>query len=340
VTLTIALSAAIAFVASIILTRLFCRPGSRFYLLDHPNERSLHTRPTPRSGGVAITVALGLSLLATAPLTTEGLWHAFAVQVLAALSFVDDRRGLPVSVRLFGHIAVAAILVGGIAAPHPVELWPGLILRLPEWLVWGGFVVFVAGMINIYNFMDGMDGFAGGMALIGFGTLALLGMQTGHFHFTVVCVATAAAAAGFLISNFPPARIFMGDTGSAVLGLLAGVLVLWGSRDGIFPFWAGLLVFSPFVVDACVTLARRLVAGEQVWKAHKTHYYQRLVQSGWGHRKTVLAEYGLMLACAVSALMVPKLTVTAQAGVAAGWCITYVLLMLGAERLIRDKSGK
>jgi UDP-N-acetylmuramyl pentapeptide phosphotransferase/UDP-N-acetylglucosamine-1-phosphate transferase len=198
--------------------------------------------------------------------------------------------------------------------------------------------LFVVWVVNLYNFMDGMDGFAGGMAVIGFGSLAILGWLAGHSSFVVVSAIVASAAGGFLISNFPPARIFMGDVGSSALGLLAAGLLLWGARDGVFPIWVGLLVFSPFIVDATVTLLRRVLRGERVWEAHKTHYYQRLVQLGWGHRKTVLAEYVLMVACAASALWVVNKPPATQYAVILGWICGYAILMVLVGRLEKQRT--
>ena len=118
----------------------------------------------------------------------------------------------------------------------------------------------------------------------------------------VVAASIAAAAAAFLVFNFPPAKVFMGDAGSIPLGFLAAALGILGWRAGHWPPWFPVLVFSPFIIDASLTLARRAVRGERVWRAHRSHYYQRLVQLGWGHRNTALAEYALMTACGALAL--------------------------------------
>ena len=112
----------------------------------------------------------------------------------------------------------------------------------------------------------------------------------------------AAASGAFLVRNFPPARIFMGDVGSVPLGFLAGALGLIGWNDGVWPLWFPLLVFAPFVCDATLTLLRRLTRGERVWQAHREHYYQRLVRMGFGHRGAALIEYAAMLACAAAAV--------------------------------------
>jgi UDP-N-acetylmuramyl pentapeptide phosphotransferase/UDP-N-acetylglucosamine-1-phosphate transferase len=328
-------AAILALAVSAWLTRRICDPASSLHVLDHPNERSLHTRPVPRTGGVAILVGMFAGFLIIAIGDQPGFrfaWLTVAVLLVAALSFVDDRRGLSVRVRLLGHVVAAELLVAGGLYVSAVVLpgigwhWPapaGIVLSI-LYLVW---------MVNLYNFMDGMDGFAGGMAVIGFGVLALLGGLAGNSAFLAVNLVIAAAVAGFLIFNFPPARIFMGDTGSAALGLLAGGLSLWGARDGVFPFWVAVLVFSPFVVDATATLVRRLWCGEQVWQAHRTHYYQRLVQLGWGHRKTVVAEYLLMLACGASAVLGVRTGPVGQWVILLGWCLAYPVLMLFVARI-------
>ena len=336
------LAACMAFIAALLVTHLICDPASRLHILDHPNERSLHTQPVPRTGGVAILtgIAAGVLLLygiADFSFATVG-WIASGAVIVAVLSLIDDRQKLSVRVRLLGQLASAGLVVAG-----------GLWLResgLPgagwAWAPTIGMAVsmlYLVWMVNLYNFMDGMDGFAGGMAVIGFGAFALLGALAGNPTYMATSLIIAAAAAGFLVFNFPPARIFMGDGGSATLGLLAGGLSLWGARDGVFPFWIALLIFSPFTVDATATLLRRLGRGERVWQAHKSHYYQRLVLSGWGHRKTVLYEYVLMLACGLSALFARQLNTSGQAALILFWCLAYPLMMIGVHHLEKKKNS-
>jgi UDP-N-acetylmuramyl pentapeptide phosphotransferase/UDP-N-acetylglucosamine-1-phosphate transferase len=254
---------------------------------------------------------------------------------LAVVSFLDDRQGVPPKWRILVHLLAAVSLPVAGLAPDYFDL-PGFALSLPVWLAILLTLLFTIWMINLYNFMDGMDGFAGGMAVIGFSTLAWLGRADAGF--AAVCLIVAAASAGFLIHNFPPAKIFLGDTGSTTLGFLAAACSLWGSKADLFPFWVALLVFSPFIVDATVTLLRRLLRGEKVWEAHRTHYYQRLVLLGWGHRRTVLVEYALMLACAGSAELAIHLPPAGQATLAAGWLLIYGLLMWGVGRLERRRA--
>jgi UDP-N-acetylmuramyl pentapeptide phosphotransferase/UDP-N-acetylglucosamine-1-phosphate transferase len=230
------------------------------------------------------------------------------------------------------HFLVALLLVYGGYAIDALEL-PGLRWPLAPWLGAAITCLYVVWLINLYNFMDGMDGFAGGMAVFGFGTFAVLGALGGAPLFAGASGVVAAAAGGYLLYNFPPARIFMGDAGSSLLGFLAAGLSLWASMAEIFPLWIAVLAFSPFIVDATVTLLRRLSRRERVWEAHKSHCYQRLVELGWGHRKTVLLEYVLMLLCSLSAVAGARLAPAHQWWLLAVWTIVYVILISLVQRL-------
>ncbi|MGB5063083.1 MAG: glycosyltransferase family 4 protein [Candidatus Competibacter sp.] len=251
---------------------------------------------------------------------------------LALVSFQDDRKSVAARWRILVHLWAAVSLLVADLVPGSLVL-PGLALALPAWIALPLVLLFAVWMINLYNFMDGMDGFASGMAVIGFSALAWLGWADAGF--ATFCLVVVAAGAGFLVYNFPPAKIFLGDTGSTALGFLAAGCSLWGAKVGLFPFWVALLVFSPFIVDATATLLCRLLRGEKVWEAHRSHYYQRVVLLGWGHRRTVLAEYTLMLACAGSALLAVRLPPVGQTILAVVWIWVYGLLMWGVGRLER-----
>jgi UDP-N-acetylmuramyl pentapeptide phosphotransferase/UDP-N-acetylglucosamine-1-phosphate transferase len=139
-------------------------------------------------------------------------------------------------------------------------------------------------MTNLYNFMDGADGLAGSQGVAGFAAYAAGFVMAGDSALAAWCAAAAAACAGFLCFNWPPAKIFMGDVGSIPLGFLAGGLGLVGIWQGAWPVWFPLMAFAPFVLDASTTLARRALEGKRVWEAHREHAYQRMVQMGYGHR--------------------------------------------------------
>ena len=332
----------LGFVLSAWLTWRFCDPASRFHILDHPNERSLHVKSTPRSGGLAILIAFIVSVAAVSlfhPLDDLAALTA-SVLVIAGVSFLDDRYSIAPGYRFVAHVFVAIIVVYGGFYLQKLEVlgvsW--------QWTYAIGAIVsvlYIVWMINLYNFMDGMDGFAGGMAVSGFAVFAVLGWMAGHNTFLVISLIIGASSAGFLVFNFPPARIFMGDVGSSALGLLAASLSLWGVRDGIFPIWIAVLVFSPFIADATLTLLRRFMRREKLWQAHKTHYYQKLVQAGWGHRKTVLLEYAIMLGCAITALWGVNTSDSYQAVLLAGWVLFYSAFFAWVSRYTakRYKSG-
>ena len=148
-----------------------------------------------------------------------------------------------------------------------------------------------------------------------------------------------AATFGFLIFNYPPARIFLGDTGSASLGLLAGGLSLWGTLENIFPLWIALLIFSPFIIDATVTLFKRLIRGEKIWEAHKSHYYQRLIEKGWGHKRTVSLEYGIMMICSLTAILMNSLSPSIQWIIFCLIIMMYLILGYYIDTLVNDKHG-
>ena len=206
-----------------------------------------------------------------------------------AISAADDRVGLPVLARLVVQVvlAVAVVLLIHGASPR----WSAALL-----------VAVIVWSINAYNFMDGSDGMAGGMAVIGFGSYAVDAALIGHIPLAIAAAAVAGAAVGFLVFNFAPARVFMGDAGSAPLGFLAAAMGLLGWEAGVWSGWFPVVVFSPFLTDASLTLLRRLARGERIWLAHKEHLYQRMVAGGLGHTRTAFAAYGLMAIAAGLAL--------------------------------------
>jgi UDP-N-acetylmuramyl pentapeptide phosphotransferase/UDP-N-acetylglucosamine-1-phosphate transferase len=319
----------------------FLDPESAFHLLDHPNHRSLHQQAIPRSGGVAILLAIVLSLAVadiTQVLSMEGLllWLLAGVLMLSVVGLVDDYGHVSPLIRFATHfLAAGLLLLAGLDIA--VLRLPGCSLPLPYWVALILETGFIVWMINLYNFMDGMDGFAGGMSVIGFGSLSLIGLSGGQTDFALVAGVIAAAAGGFLLWNFPPAKIFMGDAGAPVLGYLAAALSLWGMKLALFPLWIAVLLFSPFIVDASYTLLLRMLRGEKVWQAHREHIYQQLVQLGWGHKRTVLLAYGLMLGCAVSAGYLLQASATVQWLGLVVWLVIYVLIILAAGLLVKNR---
>jgi UDP-GlcNAc:undecaprenyl-phosphate/decaprenyl-phosphate GlcNAc-1-phosphate transferase len=200
-------------------------------------------------------------------------------------------------------------------------------------------LLFIVWMTNLYNFMDGSDGLAAGMALFGFSFYGIPGLINGNEAFAMINFSVGAAALGFLYYNFHPARVFMGDAGSIPLGFLAAGFGVWGWQLGYWPFWYPILVFSSFVIDSTVTLLKRVRHGENLVKAHRGHYYQRLVQMGWGHRNTAIAEYALMLLTGMSALWGIGLDTQGQVNLLVCWCAVYLGLATWIDRCWRKHEA-
>ena len=263
-----------------LLTKLMLSSSVFSKIQDVPNSRSLHDRPIPRVGGLAIMLgALTAWHLLESPVTR---WLSIAVMILMVLSFLDDLKDLSAKWRLLGHMLVAfGFIKLGLA---PMSTYWALVFLLG--VVW---------MTNLYNFMDGANGLAGGMAVLGFGFYALVAGLSGDLNFAFMNLVIVGSSIAFLYFNFGQAKVFMGDAGSIPLGFLSGAIGLLGWQKGLWPLWFPVVIFSSFILDATVTLLKRLFRGERIWDAHREHYYQRLIRMGMSHQKMALIEYGLML---------------------------------------------
>ena len=288
--------------------------GLRLLTLDIPNERSVHPKPTPRSGGLAIILGswCGWTLLPRFP----GLLFLCSLGLLL-LSWLDDKYRLPVIPRLVVQTTVIALWVSSNLSSF--SFLPILLLAL----IW---------VTNLYNFMDGSDGLAGGMTILGFGFYAAAAKLAGDQSFFLLSLCISVGAIPFLVFNFHPAKIFMGDVGSIPLGFLAGALGYMGWQKGLWPLWYPLLVFAPFALDASVTLIKRIIATERFWLPHRSHYYQRFLLMGAGHRNTFLVECTLMLACGCSAIAGLFLPESDQFFLLMGWIVIYVFLAILVDR--------
>lgn len=256
---------------------------------DIPNERSLHSKAVPRTGGVGLMLGVfaGWSFMVAA----LPWWLIVPIFFLFFISILDDIHSLPVKQRLLAHMGAAFVLLlgGGMFDVY------GIVTTIAIFF-------FVVWMTNLYNFMDGSDGLAGGMALFGFASYAIAAWLAQEYDLASANLTIVAAALAFLLFNFHPAKIFMGDAGSIPLGFLAAAMGIWGWQLGYWSTWFPLLVFSPFIVDASVTLFKRTLRGVKITEAHREHYYQRAIQMGAGHRNVAIFEYGLMLLVGALAL--------------------------------------
>ena len=271
-------------------------------VLDRPNERSSHTVPVPRGGGIAVVGSVLLTWVALAEagrVSPSIIMISLAAGLLAVVSWIDDLRGLSPAMRL--PVQGVAVAIGILALPETDNL-------LQSWLDPAVYFL-LAGLlwiwsVNLFNFMDGIDGLASSEAVaIGGGLLLFAGIGDGGDAETALLAAgITGAAVGFLVWNWAPARIILGDVGSTPLGYLLGFLLLALAVRGHWKI--ALILPLYFLADATITLARRMLRGERIWQAHREHYYQRAVRSGLGHAavvKRVIVADLLLIGCGLAA---------------------------------------
>ncbi len=266
-------------------------------MLDIPNERSSHTRPTPRGGGIAIVSITIIGSLISLIIMPTADWmkistYLIGAIIIATVSWFDDIRSLPNTVR-FGAHTIGALLVIATSGFWQVVHVPIIGDINLHWLGLPITFLWIVGLTNAYNFMDGIDGIAGSQAVIAGIGWAIIGWIIGYSLLSILGILIAFSSLGFLGHNWHPARIFMGDVGSAFLGYTFAVLTLTHQAT-VMPLVGFLLVWT-FVFDAAFTFLRRLSKGENVFASHRTHLYQRLVIAGYTHR-TVTLLYSI-LAC-------------------------------------------
>jgi Fuc2NAc and GlcNAc transferase len=337
----VALIGLVVLVASFAMTRLMRRLASIYGILDIPNERSSHTKTTPRGGGLAIV------LTATAGMIWLGADGTMPLPVLIALTgggtlvaivgFLDDRFGLRSAVRFVVHVAAAAWAVFWLGGVPPIRVGAHIV----QW-GWLGDVLGVVGLVwtvNLFNFMDGIDGIAASEAVfiaVSGALLTLFGAGTGSVF--AGGLVFGAACGGFLLWNWPPAKIFMGDVGSGYIGYMVGVLALAAARASPDALWIWLILGGAFFIDATVTLARRAVRGERVHEAHRSHAYQWSARR-WGHKRVTVAVSLLnlvwLLPSALLAMRYPERAVLITVGTLAPLLV--LALALGSGR--REPEG-
>lgn len=321
-----------SFWASFLLTASVRRYALQHSLVDTPNARSSHTSPTPRGGGLAIVFTWFITLISLIVLQQLDYWVWLGLLggggLVAAVGWMDDRFGASAGWRALVHVLAAVWAVwclGGFPS-----LYVG-VTTLQLGVV--GSVLAVIGitwLVNLYNFMDGIDGLAAGeavsVAVVAGGLLAFIGVN----GLALAVLSLAAAAGGFLVLNWPPAKIFMGDVGSGLLGYAFGVLAIASERAGAVPLMVWMLLLGVFVVDATATLVYRFLKGERWYEAHRSHAYQRAVLAGYSHRTVTTAVLGLngvLALVAVGASFYPALLPVAIAVTVGGLSLIWFCVL-------------
>ena len=327
--------------SAVAITDLARRYAAHKMLIDHPNERSSHSLPTPRGGGLGIAIPFfcmvaGLGWLNM--LAEELVWVLLGGGGMVALiGWLDDHKHVAVGYRILVHLLAACWAVfwlGDVATLRLGELaislhWAGTVLT----------VVAIVWLINLYNFMDGIDGLAGTEAASAAVAGGILLWLSGLPGLALVACALAAASSGFLIRNWPPAKIFMGDVGSGLLGFIFAVLALAGTTSGNFPVLIWLVLLGIFIMDASYTLLARIWRGEPWLQAHRTHAYQRLIQMGMSHRRVTLYALAinvvLLWPIAVLVWWMPNLSTPLLLGILTGGGLLWVGIQRKFAAIVR-----
>jgi len=278
-----------SFSISYVAVELIRRIAVRYNLLDLPNHRTSHNKPVPRGGGFAIAIVVLVGFVLSESIAGDMSMRAFwgfllGATIIVVISGLDDLWNMPASLRLGVHLIAAIILVALAGSVEQIEVPHIGTLRLgwsaiPLTLFW------ILGLTNAYNFMDGIDGMAAGQAIVAGGMWMIVADSRGFSLLSDLSVLVIGASVGFLIHNMPPARIFMGDVGSTLLGYTFAALPVLAFQQEANPRFmtAAVLSVAPFIFDTTFTIIRRALNHENVLRSHQSHLYQRLVRRGVSH---------------------------------------------------------
>ena len=313
----------VLFFISFVLTYFIKEYAIKKSLVATVNERSSHTVPTPHGGGIAVAITwfAGLFYLYFTGEVESNLFYALLLgTVISVVSFFDDLYELSAKMRL---MVQALVSIGGLYFLGGLDGLSVWIFDITNPILTNIFAFFmIVWFINLYNFLDGINGYAGSEAIF----LALAGFVLfGGSHFLVLAVAVL----GFLYWNWNKARIFMGDVGSTLLGYNIAVLTIYYANQETNNFWIWIILFGVFLFDATFTLIRRKLGGEKLSQAHRQHAYQRLTQVGWSHSKVTLCALGLNGVIFVLVYFIPNIAVSFALSLA---------LLYGAMRFVDSKK--
>ena len=307
-------------------------------LLDIPNDRSSHTVPTPRGGGLAIVMVLLLSGVGSLFLPQAPI-YVLSCLLLATLAFSvlgwqDDKHDLAVSVRFLIQLLIAAFASGWL-------IWaiaPGLTISFAQVAVLLLSTIWIVWMANLYNFMDGIDGISAVESLILGATTSYWFAVSGAPSMAIICIAVAGASVGFMRWNWSPAKIFMGDVGSLALGAFFAIIAIIGTTSLNIPFLAFLILYAVYLADTGVTLLHRVIKREKWWQAHRSHFYQRAVQTGFSHAQVSLSVMLLNFILALLASLLVVGMVNATTAIVVTMVILISLMFLINSRFNNIKS--
>lgn len=330
--------AALSLVGTTVGVWMSIRVARRIGRMDIPNERSSHSQPTPRIGGVPMVTAVTLTFGGWAHfVAAEGLLgKELLITLLFALSmftlgFVDDIWNLSPLNRFFVQCMSALLALWALEPQFPVNPlgrwespWPVLFPVATVWVIW---------MLNLFNFMDGIDGLAGGESAAASAFFFLVFAYYGETGWAAANLVVASAAMGFLIYNWPPARVFMGDGGSAFLGAFYGMQSIAACLTTSIPLPVLLLPFTNFILDTTVTLIRRIYKRERWYRPHRTHYYQRMTNFGMSHAKVTGWELSTVALSCIAATLYLHLGFEGRIAVVLSIIGVFIIGMFKVDRM-------
>lgn len=329
------LTLVVCFFAAILLTPLVKKLAFKIGATDKPNHRKVHVRIMPRLGGLAIFLSFLIGVLIIRPDGEYSEYHLSIIigSVIVILTgMLDDIKEISPKLKLAGQIAAAAVVVvwGGLKVEFINLPFGGHIdfgfLSIPMTMIW------IIGITNAINLIDGLDGLAGGVSTIALLTIAGMSMIQGHIYVSVMALLVAASTSGFLIYNFHPAKIFMGDTGALFLGYVIGVLSLLGYKNVTFiSLIIPVIVLGVPISDTFFAIIRRLVNKQPLSAPDKSHLHHCLLRSGFTHRQTVLLIYAMSTVFGLAAFIFSQATVMGS--------IIVILTLLIVIEIIVEKIG-
>lgn len=313
----------------------------KYSIMDIPGSRSSHIHPTPRGGGIAICISFLLMLFFLKNYTdNKFLWCLFfGVTIISGIGLIEDIKRLHIKTRFSVQVIASSIPIFYGFRLNEIEL-PMLgiinlgILSIPITLTW------ILWMTNLYNFMDGIDGITASQAAVVSFFLFLSFLIIKNNFLSLISLIIIGSSLGFLIHNFPPAKIFMGDVGSSSLGFIFAILAIFASQneEHYIPFFIFLLLSGTFIFDTTITLMRRIVGGERWFEAHRSHYYQRLVIAGYTHKQVTLLECGVSVLLGIGGIIYLSANEIARILILVGSITILTLGILAIRRLKIQKS--
>ena len=301
---------AVAFIAALVLTPVAIRLANQFNIVDMPNHRKVHIKPTPRMGGLAIYAAFVLGTLALMVYTREVAALLIAATIVMTTGLIDDVKSISPKFKLLGQVLASLVLVrAGFYVGFITNPFDGGIISLGFWGI-PLTILWLTGISNTINLIDGLDGLSSGVSAIAAIATAIVCVSQGALLPAALAGVLAAAALGFLPWNFNPAKTFMGDCGSLLLGFLLGALALMGLSKGatIISIFIPLIILGIPVFDTTFAIIRRMFLRKPIFEADKMHLHHSLIALGMSQRQTVLIIYALSIVMGVCAVLMSVLT--------------------------------